>query len=144
MEKNERTDITEKKPHPIAQKIETLIRKRMAEKKEELGLSDDALGERTFSPLGYNDGQKKVNNLLRGRTGMKIAEFYILCEGLELPPDRVFTAALDDALREAEAESKFSKGIPEKKEPPRTQEKDLHRPVHFTDGAGDEYYPVGR
>ena len=88
-----------KQQHPIAAALEAIIRQRLLDKKSDLGISDDALGTKTFGPLGYGDVQKKVNNLLRGQKPMSLAEFYILCEGLELQPDRIFTAALDDALR---------------------------------------------
>lgn len=88
-----------KQQHPIAAALEAIIRQRLLDKKSELAISDDALGIKTFGPLGYGDVQKKVNNLLRGQKSMSLAEFYILCEGLELQPDRIFTAALDDALR---------------------------------------------
>lgn len=87
-----------KKQNPIAEKLEANIRSRLVEKKNSLGISDDALGRNTFAPLGYEDFQKKVNNLLRGKKPMGIAEFYILCDGLGLHPDRLFTSALDDAL----------------------------------------------
>lgn len=87
-----------KQQHPIAAALEAIIRQRLLDKKSELAISDDALGTKTFGPLGYGDVQKKVNNLLRGQKSMSLAEFYILCEGLELQPDRIFTAALDDAL----------------------------------------------
>lgn len=87
-----------KKQNPTAEKLEANIRSRLIEKKNSLGISDDALGRNTFAPLGYEDFQKKVNNLLRGKKPMGIAEFYILCDGLGLHPDRLFTAALDDAL----------------------------------------------
>lgn len=88
-----------KQQHPIAAALEAIIRQRLLDKKNELAISDDALGTKTFGPLGYEDVQKKVNNLLRGQKSMSLAEFYILCEGLGLQPDRIFTAALDDALR---------------------------------------------
>lgn len=87
-----------KQQHPIAAALEAIIRQRLLDKKNELAISDDALGTKTFGPLGYGDVQKKVNNLLRGQKSMSLAEFYILCEGLGLQPDRIFTAALDDAL----------------------------------------------
>lgn len=87
--------------HPIAAALEAIIRQRLVDKKNELAISDDALGTKTFKPLGYGDVQKKVNNLLRGQKSMSLAEFYILCEGLELQPDRVFTTSLDDALHKS-------------------------------------------
>lgn len=87
-----------KNQHPIAAALEAIIRQRLVEKKNDLAISDDALGTKTFKPLGYGDVQKKVNNLLRGQKPMSLAEFYILCEGLELQADRIFTTSLNDAL----------------------------------------------
>lgn len=129
-------DVGDKKNHPVAQKIEMLIRQRLAQRREELGLSDDALGSLTFRPLGFKDGQKKANNLLRGQTRMLLSEFYILCEGLKLPPDRVFTAALDDALAEIEKEGiAEGKALPPSREVRRGQEKRSEAQKHGQAGS---------
>lgn len=93
-------NLATKASHPLASHLEILLRRRLLEQKEQMGLSDEALGIRAFRPLGYQDVQKKVNNLLTGRTSLSVADFYIMCEALSLPADRVFTSALDDALRE--------------------------------------------
>lgn len=92
------TDKSERLPHPIAEKLDVAIRQRLSDRQEEKGLSDQALGERAYLPLGYGDVQKKINNLMRGKTGMKLSDFYIVCEALELPPDRVFSSVLDSVL----------------------------------------------
>ncbi len=94
---------------PTATALEAVIRQRLFDKKSELGISDDALGTKTFGPLGYGDVQKKVNNLLRGQKPMSLAEFYILCEGLGLQPDRIFTSSLYDVLRTPEGMSMENK-----------------------------------
>ena len=88
-------DDTDKKQHPIAKRLEELIREKLSERKEEVGYSDETLGTRTFKPLGWKDSQKKANNLLRGQTSMSVSDFYILCEGLDWPPDRLFTICLN-------------------------------------------------
>lgn len=113
-------DLVRKKqrlPHPIAQKLEAIIRQRLSDRQDERGLSDLALGELTYKPLGYDDVQKKINNTLRGKTGMKLSDFFILCEGLDVPPDRVFASALDKVLRENDEVS-----LPSKKETPENQD----------------------
>ena len=93
-------DKKQKIPHPVAQLLEKAILKRLEDKQNELGLSDLKLGEKTYSILGYDDPQKKINNTLRGKTGIKLSDFYIICEGLGLAPDRVFCTALDKVLDE--------------------------------------------
>ena len=88
-----------KKPRPVhtvAHQLEELILQRLNDRRDELGLSDLGLGEKTYRVLGYDDPQKKINNTLRGKTGIKLSDFYILCEGLGLPPDRVLSSALDN------------------------------------------------
>lgn len=105
-----------KTAHPVAKRLEELIRKKLVYRQSELGMSDEALGARTFKPLGWNDAQKKANNLMRGRTRMLLSDFYILCEGLELLPDRVFTACLSDALEQVETEAPKPEHAFEKKQ----------------------------
>lgn len=91
-----------KATHPVAQKLEELIREKLSFRQSELCISDETLGARTFKRLGFRDAQKKANNLMRGQTRMLLSDFYILCEGLDLLPDRVFTACLSDALEQLE------------------------------------------
>ena len=88
-----------KKTHPVAERLEEIIRRKLADRVLELDLSQEDVGGRTFRSLGWQDNQKKAGNLLSGRTKMKISDFYILCEGLELIPDRVFASAVEEALR---------------------------------------------
>lgn len=88
-----------KQMHPVAEELVARIRQRFLERKKELRLSDEDLGVKTFGKLGFSDVQKKVNNILNGRKALSVAEFYIMCEGLELPADRLFAVVLDGALK---------------------------------------------
>ena len=98
MKNKQHAEAVAKKQHPVAERLAAAIRKKLTDRRVELRLTEDALGEKTFNPLGYRDKQKKLHNLLNGKTEMKITDFYIICEGLELIPDRVFASAVDDAL----------------------------------------------
>lgn len=144
MEKEERTSMGAKRPHPLAQKLEVALRERLMQRRDELNLSDDALGKRAFRPLGYKDVQKKVNNLLRGQTSLLMSEFYILCEALDLQPDRVFSTAIDDTLRAIEAEKRSHEGAQAKKEAPQIEEPITGRPIQpFGFGTGIETNTLG-
>lgn len=109
--------------HPVALRLEHYIRKKLSEQQKKLGLSDEALGQRTFKPLGWSDGQKKANNLLRGQTKMLLSDFYILCEGLDLQPDRVFTSSLISALEPDQTPTTGQKKSKPKTQPNSTKNK---------------------
>ena len=107
-----------KRPHPVAERVVRIIRKTLLDCRGKKGITEKELGERTFEPLGWSDGQKKINNLLNSKTDLSIADFYVLCEGLGLPPDRVFVAAVFDALKDCEsaAEQPFKKKVTQDQE----------------------------
>jgi hypothetical protein len=95
---NEENSSEQKLPHAVAQAVSEAIRRKFLLRKEELSITEESLGDITYRKLGDNDAHKKIDNLLCGRVELKISDLIIMCEGLGINPDRIFTVAYDGAL----------------------------------------------
>ncbi|NDV19240.1 hypothetical protein GO013_07380 [Pseudodesulfovibrio sp. JC047] len=95
-----------KDQYEVATKLGNLLVERIARKQEQLGLSDQKLGDLAFTYV--TDRQKKVNNLKHGKRQLTMADYYLLCQAVGLQPDRVLSLVLDD-LEDAKIQTDISK-----------------------------------
>ncbi len=79
------------------------IRGELLRLKKSHRLTEKRLGDRVFAPLGVKDPQKKVNNILSGKTKLCLEDFIRLCREFNASAGEVLSWAIREASLVADA-----------------------------------------
>ena len=79
------------------------VRGELLRLKKACRFTEKRLGDKVFAPLGVKDPQKKVNNILSGKTKLCLEDFIRLCREFQVSAGEILSWAIREASLEVEA-----------------------------------------